>query len=880
MSHPDDAALSEYAQGDLSGEGLRAIEGHLASCDACRGLVARLLQVLEPSRAHGPHKGLVVGRYVVLDAVGAGALGEVFSAHDSTLERTVALKWLYPSVGGVDRDTLRARLLAEARTLAKVQHPNVVAVHDVLAHEGADVIVMELVQRARSLRQLAETRGPWMTTVARFIAAARGLAAAHQAGVIHRDFKPDNVLLDGAGRVVVVDFGLARAADVVASPTSPASKRSALSGTPAYLAPERWQGRAADEASDQFSFCVALFECLAGRLPFAARELQERQAEVRAGPPSLASTGVSRRVEAALRRGLSFEPAARWPSMGALADELELALSAPRRQQHRLLGVGVLLAAVGLFTLTASRSRARCDDADAPARALWTTPRADAVRVALLGTRHPAAEALAPKVEAALTRYADALAEGRTRACRATAFEGDSDALLTLRHACTSRRASDFDALVRGLEAADGKTVERAVLAIESLPPAADCFEPASLTAVEPMPGGPARLAVEAVIPRVSAVRAMRQLGKVKDSVALAEAVTDEARRAGWRPLTSDVLLEWGAGLERLSRYDEAREKLVEGLTLAVAASDARQGFAAAVALAYLDGVDRQRPEAGATWVTVGHALGEPAKVRGTAEAVRLGNVEAVMAMRAGKAADAATLLTALEAQLTSAGGLRTINGARLLTNLSAAQRESGRAAEGVATAKRSLELMESLLSPNHPDVASAVNNLGSALADLGRLDEAEPYFRRSIALREALFGPEALALATPHYNLGELALRRGDGKTALEEYGRSRALVEQARGPDEDDVWDSKMGEGLALGLLGRHAESLTLLEAVWPQLVARKLPAWNLAQAKLGLAASLRALGKEPARVAQLLREVLALEGPRHAEQRARAQALLTER
>ena len=409
----------------------------------------------------------------------------------------------------------------------------------------------------------------------------------------------------------------------------------------------------------------------------------------------------------------------------------------------------------------------------------------------------------------------------------------------------------------------DGRAVERAVVAIESLAPASECFDPATLTAVEPMPGGQARAAVEAAVVRVSSVRAARLLGKTKDSVALAETVTDEARRAAWRPLVSDALLEWGAGLERLAKYDDAHAKMVEGLELAVSANDARQAFAAAVALAYLDGVDRQKAESGATWVTLGRALLEPAQVRGSSEAIRLANVEAVMAIRADKAADAVTLLTALEKDLTALGMLHTANGARLITNLGGALRESGHPAEGVEASKRSLEMMEDLLSPNHPDVAAAVNNVGSALADLERLDEAAPYFRRSITLREALFGPDGLALATPHDNLGELAFRRGDGKTALEEYGRARAIVEKARGPDEDDVWDAKMGEALALGLLGRHAEAVATLDVVLPELVKRKLPAWNLAQAKLGLAGALKALGKEPARVNTLLKEVLALPG-----------------
>jgi serine/threonine protein kinase len=876
VTHPEDSALAEYAQGDLSGEALLIIEGHLGQCADCRGLVAQLIKVLGSAATHGPHKGLVIGRYVVLDAVGAGALGEVFSAWDSTLERTVALKWLYPSVGGRDRETLRSRLVAEARSLAKVQHPNVVTVHDVLAHEGTDVIVMELVQHAKSLRQAMQTPESWRLTLKRFIQAASGLCAAHDAQVIHRDFKPDNVLTDGNGRVVVVDFGLARQSDIEPSSSTIASKRSMLSGTPAYLAPERWQGRVADVASDQFSFCVSLYECLAGRLPFEARELEARLAEVRAGPASLASTGTNRRVEQALRRGLSFEPSARWPSMAALRDELQGALEAPRRRQTLAVGGAVAVVAAGLFGLNVPRSGARCDAADAPVKAVWTKARGDAVSSAFLATKHPAATALSTKVVQALASYADSLAAMRTRACRATAFEGDSDELLTLRHTCTSRRLSDLDALVKGLETADGKAVERAVVAIESLAPASECFDPATLTAVEPMPGGQARTAVEAAVVRVSSVRAARLLGKTKDSVALAEAVTDEARRAAWRPLISDALLEWGAALERLGKYDDAHGKMVEGLELAFSANDARRAFAAAAALATLDGVNRQKAESGTTWVTLGRTLSEAGRVRGSTEALRLANAEAVMAIRAGKATDAVTLLAALEKDLTALGMLHTANGARIITNLGGALSESGRLTEGVEASKRSLEMMEDLLSPNHPDVAAAVNNVGSTLADLERLDEAEPYFRRSITLSEALFGSDALALATPHYNLGELALRRGDGKTALVEYGRAHAIVEKARGPDEDDVWDAKMGEGLALGLLGRHAEAVAMLDLVLPELVNRKLPAWNLAQAKLGLAGSLKALGKDPARAGNLLKEVLALEGPRHESQRAKARAL----
>jgi len=189
-------------------------------------------------------------------------------------------------------------------------------------------------------------------------------------------------------------------------------------------------------ASDQFAFCVSLYECVSGRLPFEVRELEGRLTEVRVGPAPLTATGLNRRVELALRRGLSFEPAARWPSMAALRDELQTALEAPRRRQT-VVGGGVLgLVSMGLFGLSVAQSRARCDSADAPVKAVWTKTRADTVSTAFLATKHPAADVLSTKVVQALGNYADSLSAMRTRACRATAFEGESDALLTLRQTC------------------------------------------------------------------------------------------------------------------------------------------------------------------------------------------------------------------------------------------------------------------------------------------------------------------------------------------------------------------------------------------------------------------------------------------------------------
>ncbi|MFZ5439053.1 MAG: protein kinase domain-containing protein, partial [Myxococcota bacterium] len=328
MSHPEEATLAALAEGALSGDARAGVEAHLEQCDGCRQLVAQLLKALgDEGDARGPHRGQVVGRFVVLEPIGAGALGEVFSAWDSTLERAVALKWLYPSLLG-ETANARARLLAEARAAAKVQHPNVVTVFEVVDWAQTQVIVMELVPHAQTLRRALAGKG-WREATARYVDAARGLEAAHAAGVVHGDFKPDNVLL-GEGRVRVCDFGLSRALPAPAPGTESSSKRTSVSGTPAYLSPERWQGAAATAATDAFALCCSLWESLTGELPFRARETDARLAEMKEGPPAPPPGVMPPGLEAVLRRGLAFEPAARFASLAALREALE-ALLAPRR---------------------------------------------------------------------------------------------------------------------------------------------------------------------------------------------------------------------------------------------------------------------------------------------------------------------------------------------------------------------------------------------------------------------------------------------------------------------------------------------------------------------------------------------------------------------
>jgi ABC-type branched-subunit amino acid transport system substrate-binding protein len=381
---PPEEHLAELVEGHLRGEALADAEHHLAACNDCRRLVASMVKELSSSEStpsgtsHGGGdapageplgRNEKVGRYVVRGLVGSGAMGRVYEAHDPALDRRVALKLLRPDAATAD---LESRLLREAKAMARTTHPNVVTVYDAGKHGDQVYIAMEFVEGGTLRAWLAAEPRPWREVLSVFVRAGRGLAQAHAAGVVHRDFKPDNVLVGSGGAVVrVTDFGLARAAASEAPPAgfadtqpaeadagsldSPLTRTGALVGTPVYMAPEQHAGKVADARSDVYSFCVALYEGLYGERPFAAATLATLRAakaarEIR---PLRAGTRVPARLRRVLVTGLSPDPADRFPSMDALLDALERAARIPRAP---LLAAALVLAAAAAAALPIARA--------------------------------------------------------------------------------------------------------------------------------------------------------------------------------------------------------------------------------------------------------------------------------------------------------------------------------------------------------------------------------------------------------------------------------------------------------------------------------------------------------------------------------------------
>ncbi len=342
----------------------------------------------------------VVDRFTLLERIGSGAMGEVFAAYDPKLDRRVALKLL--NSGEV---SAREEVTAEARSLARLSHPNVVVVHEIGLFEGRPYIAMECVE-GRSLRRvLAEEQPSVKRTVSMFVEAGRGLAAAHDAGVIHRDFKPENVVVGDDGRVRVADFGLALRTDLDerAPPAPPAA------GTPAYMAPEQVARLELTPAVDQFAFCVALWESLCGERPTRA---------TRAGASSLPT-----RIRGALERGLSEDPADRWPSMVALLDELvEDPVARQRARGRRGLAVAALAGAgVTAWAWWAmAPTEVPCRGAAEQLESVWNPRRRAVIGDAMLATTLPFAARTWQTASSLVDDYTQKWAQGHRDACEAT----------------------------------------------------------------------------------------------------------------------------------------------------------------------------------------------------------------------------------------------------------------------------------------------------------------------------------------------------------------------------------------------------------------------------------------------------------------------------
>jgi hypothetical protein len=588
---------------------------------------------IKPREPSAPlERGAAIGRYTILALVGKGGMGEVYAAYDPELDRKVALKLLLGARTGGDGRS-QARLLREAKAIAKLSHGNVVVVHDAGAFQDRVFVAMEFVDGRTAKDWLAEAPRSRREILEVFTAAARGLAAAHAAGLVHRDFKPHNVMVGKDGGVRVMDFGLAReiggagedGADgpVPAAPAGPEvtgrlTHTGEIVGTPLYMAPEQFLGSATDERTDQFSFCVALYQALYGAHPFGGGEsVQEILGRVVAGEVQ-APAGkhdVPAWLRRVLLRGLNVDPAGRWPSMHALIEALGRDPARARRRWAAIAGVAILVAAAAATLLRGPRrAEAMCQGGPARLAGAWdppgasARPRAAAVEAAFTATGLASAAEQWKRVGGLLDRYANEWLGMYRDACEATEVRGEQSAeTLDLRMACLDQRRMALGALTDILRVADEAVVPAAVDAANALPSLATCADIRLLRAgVEPARDAATRARVDGLRQRLAVAKALHDTGQRPRALAEAEVLEREARALGDRPLLAEVLSTTG---HFQSGSETGIARLTEAALTALAVKRDDLAAEAGAELETLVGHDPQRHEEGEYWARFTRAV-------------------------------------------------------------------------------------------------------------------------------------------------------------------------------------------------------------------------------------------------------------------------------
>ena len=734
-------------------------------------------------------KGATIGRYVVLGLLGRGGMGEVYAAYDPELDRKIAVKLLRARGGSAEASADgKTRLLREAQAIARLSHPNVVVVYDVGTFRESVFIAMEFVEgHTLGYWLQAETRR-WREVLDVYVAAGRGLVAAHAAGLVHRDFKPDNVMITKSGQVRVMDFGLAREEVTVDQPSMAGqlaldagaraaaladtfdagvdldataklgggapgetvasasggylrlklTQTGAMLGTPAYMSPEQFAGTGGDARSDQFSFCVALYEGVYGRRPFAGDNTLALMANVVAGtvtdPPSEAR--VPAWIRKILLRGLSTEPKDRFPSMTELLAALGHDPAVRRRRWLTAVMAAAFVAAggAGAHRFTAGQ-RAICAGGPGRAAAVWGQARRAAIERAFVksGNRN-AARAVAgvtSLVEQYLGRWTGMYAE----TCEATQVRGEQSAeVLDLRMGCLGERLSSVRALGDVFLTADSSVVDNAVSAASALPTLDRCADVAMLRAVIKPPDDPAvRAKVAAARDEVARVKALGDSGSGQcvQAVGAGNAVVATAKALGYLPLEAEAHLTLGRLGETCIDASEAIADLEDAVFSAEASHHDQVLIEANI---YLGGLYSDRLH----------------DVHAARSAIR--HAGAVLARFPGH-----PILEAWVANL---------NATILLAE--------GRYEEALRENQRVLTLREAALGSSHFEVAASMANVALDLHALGRDAEAAPLMVRANRLFVELFGSDSTRVAMNRINEAEIL-------TSLHRFEDAHAAIEQS---------------------------------------------------------------------------------------------------
>jgi hypothetical protein len=764
----------------------------------------------------------------------------VYVAYDPELDRRVALK-----VVSGDQLTRahRARLHREAQALARLSHPSVVTVFDVGDIGNDTFVAMELID-GMSLRKWLETPRTWREVVRVIVAAGRGLAAAHAAGIIHRDIKPDNIVLATSGAVKLVDFGLARdlgdrtgesgehppvddlelaagSIDTGRDTSSSGSMRALASitrvgnvvGTPAYMPPEaRRRNPSADERSDQFSLCATLYEALFHQKPFAVSPsgmLRRAEQPTRADDPSsdtrtLAAppprdSNVPAWLQRVVSRGLAVEPSRRYPSVEALLAELD---RDPARTRRRIAaGAGALVAVAGIATFATSQMMAReqatgpaCETGDARLAEVWTPARRATMKQAVSGA--PWAASAVDAFGARVERYGAAWTAMYQDACLATRVRlVQSAEALDLRMACLDRRLESLAALVTLLDKPSPEVLRRAADAVASLPPVSDCADVRALRQVVRRPTDPATVTRLAAVDRsISRLQALYAIGDVTAAIELADHVIADATATGYPPPLAQALYWRGRAIADRGGGADAEAMFDKTFSAALGAGEDQLAADAAARIAQEALWTARVPEF-ERWQRVSHALAE----RSGATNV-LAFVDQLGCMANAWYGKPKTRLACLQALAKRVG---TPN-EWLVTTLGIAASEAGAPGEAIHWLEQGVTLARAENGDDHPRTLEMRAYLCNGLNQIGDYARSASECRDALARLEKSAPDDALLRA-------RLQVYLGDAEGELKHLDEAKRLLEAALAAGDDEVKLQARGELSELaGSRGDRATSI----------------------------------------------------------------------
>jgi hypothetical protein len=762
-----------------------------------------------------------IGRFEVRGLLGTGGMGVVLEAHDPELGRAVAIKLLR---GGSASRNARLRLLREAQAMARLSHPNVVQIYDVGTIDDDIFLAMELVRGTTVERWLAARDRGWREILAPFLDAGRGLAAAHAVGLVHRDFKPSNVLLAEDGRVVVADFGVAAyvhdtgdreaGTPVAGFLAAHLTATGAVVGTPLYMAPEQYGGERPTAAADQFSFCVALFEALYGKLPFEGPTLESFANNVLAGAvvvPAHAPSGAPPWILAALRRGLQVKPTARYPGIVELLAALQDDPDVRRRRRARRVAIGIGVAGlVGLagWGLAQRMAAAPCTGGAAKVAQVWNEQRRAAIGAAL----GEAAASDARAITGALDDLADDLAKVQDEQCTAHRTGELSSALFDASQRCLELRRAGVDDFVGLVTAADAPPAADARAALARLPLASTCRDRDALSS----DAVPAEVAheVDALRRRIGAAQMQHDAGRIELATTELARLAADADALGYEPVAAEVALAIGRkAIDRMAYEDadvalaEATRRALASRADAVAAESAtRRGFTRVMLATRVEDAKAELDVARG----LVERVGSPAWL-----AALLANNTGVAHGMAGEGELAAQAFARATTLASESDAVHVVDRVGYVTNAAMHDRDPVTRDESFA---RAIAMLSEALGPGHPstidlaarrakylvDPTRAIELLGPLCAELRRdaaagaaiawcplalveLHDAQGDTTATLAaIADATASVERERDASPQWAeakllvlAGHRALLQGDARAALDPLGEAHARME-----------------------------------------------------------------------------------------------------